>query len=397
MDKTHGASESATGYLFQCRFALLLGLKATIDTPNLEISIERFDDVAFAASGQPTELIQTKHHKKKGGNLTNASTDLWKTLLIWSKHVASDSDAPFRTRFMLITTGIAPEGSAASYLRIRERDEVSADNLLCAVASNSTNKENAEAYAAYTSLPEQLRLGLLRAVFVLDGSPNIIDVRDDIARELHRAAERDQIDKLVERLEGWWFGAVIKALAGSESTSIPVTAIETRVDELREEFKRSSLPIDYKLSHPPPDVIADLDKRPFVRQLRQIEIGQKRVEFAIRDYYRASEQRSRWAREDLLIDDEIENYEQTLVEAWEPRFAAMHEKLTPSCPPEKRRELGQALFSWVELEANFPLRTLREKFLTHGSYHVLANRYAVGWHPDFKNDATDKPADDGDA
>jgi hypothetical protein len=113
-------------------------------------------------------------------------------------------------------------------------------------------------------------------------------------------------------------------------------------------------------------------------------VGSARIEYSIRDYYRASEQRSRWAREDLLVDGELENYEQELVEAWQPRFASIQEELTPACPPEKRIMLGQILFKWVEQEANFPLRSVREKFLTHGSYHILSNRYVVGWHPDFK-------------
>ena len=60
MNNVHEAGASMTGYLFQCRYALLVGLRATIDTPNLEISIERFDDVAFELGGNPTELIQAK-------------------------------------------------------------------------------------------------------------------------------------------------------------------------------------------------------------------------------------------------------------------------------------------------------------------------------------------------
>jgi hypothetical protein len=28
-----------------------------------------------------------------------------------------------------------------------------------------------------------------------------------------------------------------------------------------------------------------------------------------------------------------------------------------------------------------------ERFLTHGSYHILSNRFAVGWHPDFRSAA----------
>lgn len=390
LETTHEASASALGYLFQCRYALLVGLRATIDQPELGISIERFDDIAFEESGEPIELIQTKHSIGKKGGLTDTSSDLWKTLLIWSKRAAKDPDVAFRTKFVLLTTGSAPDNSAASFLRMRDRDESTADKALLDVATSSKSKANAEAYETYKALPAELRLSLLRATFILDGSPNIIDVEDEIARELHRAAERERIPNFVERLEGWWFGIVIRSLATAGRDPIPVLAIETRVDELREDFKRSGLPVDFRFSKAPETVIAELDGRPFVRQLRRIQVGEPRIEYAIRDFYRASEQRSRWAREELLVDGELDGYEQILVEAWEPRFAEMKDQLTPTCPPEKRIQLGQTVFKWVEQEANFSFRTVREKFLTHGSYHILANRHTVGWHPDFATYETDK-------
>ncbi len=84
---------------------------------------------------------------------------------------------------------------------MRDRDEEEADKRLLAVAATSKSKDNAVAYQAYASLPSELRLSLLRAIDVLDGSPNIIDVRDEIARELYHAAARDQVDHLVERLK----------------------------------------------------------------------------------------------------------------------------------------------------------------------------------------------------
>jgi len=217
---------------------------------------------------------------------------------------------------------------------------------------------------------------------VLDGSPNIIDTCDEISRELYHAAGRENVDHLVERLEGWWFGIIIRALASNTPTAIPVLAIDQRIDELREEFRRTALPVDYGSAVPPEAIVAELDQRPFVKQLRKIEIGLRRIEFAIRDYYRASEQRSRWAREELLVDGELEKYERELIELWEPRYAAMVDELGSTCRPEDKVTAGKELFKWVENDANVPLRTVRDRFLTHGSYHILSNRYVAGWHPD---------------
>lgn len=376
------ATASLTGYLFQCRFALFVGVCAIAETPNLEVSIERFDDVAFEQSGDPIQLIQAKHHVSKKGNLTDTSADLWKTLRIWAERVAQDVEIPFSTSFVLMTTGAAPDGSAAGYLRARDRDEERAHELLIKAATTSKSETNKRAYKAFLDLPQEGRLSLLRAIKVLDGSANIIDVYEELRHELLHAVAKEHLPLFLERLEGWWFGTVVSALTGTGLAAIPVTSIENKMDELRESFRRDSLPVDYADKAPSEAVVAELDKRPFVRQLRLIAIGAKRVEFAIRDYYRAYEQRSRWVREDLLVDGEIESYERKLVEAWEPRFEAAKDELEDGCPAANKVQAGQKIFGWAETEADFPLRTVRQRFLTVGSFHMLANRYAVGWHPD---------------
>jgi hypothetical protein len=388
----HGASESATGYLYQCRYALFVGITEMSSSPDLEISIEKFDDIAFETNGDAVALIQTKHHIKGTGNLTDASVDLWKTLGIWAGFVLADAETPFQTRFMLLTTAKAPAGSAASLLCAGARDENTAHSLLLKVANTSTNTTNKDSYLAFRKLPEPARKNLLKAITVLDASPDIHDVREDICEKLRFAVPRNMISILVERLEGWWFAMVIKAMTGT-ATAIPVTAIENKVDELRESFKRDALPVDFADKTPPAAVVAALDKRPFVQQLRLIDIGERRVEFAIRDYYRASEQRSKWAREDLLIDGELEVYERRLVEAWEPRYEGMKEAIKLGSPSEAKINAGQELFTWAEVEADFPLRTVGERFLCHGSFHILANQCKVGWHPDYPTYVKREPED----
>ena len=73
----HQASEQMIGYLYQVRYALALLLDN--NNADFQISIEKFDDIAFSENDTPKQLIQLKHHVQKHGNLTDSSTDLRRT------------------------------------------------------------------------------------------------------------------------------------------------------------------------------------------------------------------------------------------------------------------------------------------------------------------------------
>ncbi len=195
------ATASMVGYLYQCRFALFKAIEATRHAPGADISIERFDDVAFEQNGDPVELIQTKHHLAGKGSLSDASTDLWKTLRVWAERIAADPVTVLSSRFFLITTATAPSGSAASLLRADGRNETEALALLEASAAASTSATNAPAILAFAALSSTLRLGLLKAMTVLDAAPDALDLQADIEAELHHAAKTQHVPVLVERLE----------------------------------------------------------------------------------------------------------------------------------------------------------------------------------------------------
>lgn len=60
----HSAADPASGYLYQCRYALLVAVQRQDVTPGIEVSIECFDDIAFSEDGSPEELLQSKHSLK---------------------------------------------------------------------------------------------------------------------------------------------------------------------------------------------------------------------------------------------------------------------------------------------------------------------------------------------
>jgi len=78
----HSAAQSAAGYLYQARLALAECLRYTYADSGVEIAIEKLDDISFEKDGTPLELLQTKHHLKKTGDLSDGSVDLWKTLRV---------------------------------------------------------------------------------------------------------------------------------------------------------------------------------------------------------------------------------------------------------------------------------------------------------------------------
>ena len=170
----HQASEQMLGYLYQVRYALAL---LENDNSDFQISIEKFDDVAFSKDGIPKQLIQLKHHVQRHGNLTDGSTDLWRTLKVWIDVISESPDILNGTKFLIVTTAIAPDNTAASFLKKDEnRNEESAYEKLRNICIKSENKEHKKYYEAFLKTDEIILERLLSQICIIDGANNIIDV-----------------------------------------------------------------------------------------------------------------------------------------------------------------------------------------------------------------------------
>ena len=376
------ARPQSLGYLHQVRFPLLLILEREEST----ISIESLDDLVFEESGNSLELLQLKHHMTQA-TLTDSSPDLWKTLRVWCTHAINGNVTFPGTILSLITTGLAPDDSAASYLRTGpSRNPQQAYQRLVEVAGNLTNVQLSPSVKAFNDLPEVTRESLVHAIYVLDNSPNIEQSRELLNKALRSAVRREHRENLIERLEGWWFDKVVAHLRGLVP-SITGFEVYDKIREIAEQFNPDALPIDYYQAVPAEGVDPEGDRRQFVEQLRYIAANNKRIEKAILDYYRAFEQRSRWVREDLLIGDELFLYEDKLVDEWERiRLALEDENDIHSASEEELKRIGREIFRWVEQVADIRIRpNVNESYVKRGSYHILADSPIprVWWHPKF--------------
>ena len=112
------AARRLMGYLYQVRYRDLFDSlkKRLVDGSQFSVSVETLDDVVFETDGKAADLLQTKHHVQRQGNLTDRSVDLWKSLRVWCE-ATTNGQMPDGSCLMLLTTGTAPEGTASSYLR----------------------------------------------------------------------------------------------------------------------------------------------------------------------------------------------------------------------------------------------------------------------------------------
>lgn len=380
----HQASEQMLGYLYQVRYALALLLEN--DNSDCQISIEKFDDVAFSKDDIPIQLIQLKHHIQHQGNLADASTDMWRTIKVWLDAISETPDILDGTNFLIITTATAPIDSAAFLLKKdSNRNPDTAYQKLKTVCFSSVNQAHQRYYDAFREAGEDTVKQLIRQIYIIDCASNIIDVEKDILKHIRYSCIPKHQKMIYERLEGWWFKKAIDALCCDTPVFVNQNQVRSFIVSVSQEYADDNLPIDILDIDDLQEDNFSANEKIFHEQLKLICLGNHRMQLALRDYYRAFRQRASWVRNDLLYVNELGQYEQRLIDEWEHAFAAMEETLseTNNATEEEKVKEGRQLFSDIEKRDIRIRPKCQEAFIMRGSYHILANQLKIGWHVDF--------------
>ncbi len=379
----YNASASLMGYLYQCRVALLESIKRLPMGIEFIIKIEILDDVSFEKEGSPAELLQTKHHVNQVGNLTNAAPDIWKTIRIWCEGILSE-DIKITSKLYLITNATADETTIAGMLKSTSRNINGALNIMNNISSTSSNATNEAAYKVFRSLSHQQKLQLLDSIIVVDSYSGIDNIEKDIKDELFHAVDKKYLDQLFVRLEGWWYGRIICMFTKTQFKPILSEELMAQIKDLRNQLRDDNLPIDDDVFDMKIEDCKDYEEAPFVSQLKLIGINNKRIVHAVRNYYRAFYQRSRWYKDKLLLIGELSKYEDRLFEEWEVRYLQMVDECGEVEAEDAKIKAAQQLYKWAEVESLPTIRNVEQPFISRGSLHMLANELKIGWHPDFK-------------
>ncbi|MDX1115859.1 hypothetical protein I0J99_23980 (plasmid) [Sinorhizobium meliloti] len=379
----HSAAEQGLGYTFQSRFALLKAL----DLPEEDaLFIERNDDVEFVGTNGSLSLASLKH-KAIGDKLTDLSVDFWKSVRIWLKHYNASGRTASRARFLLFHTGTVASGSFLSLFEEDSSDDIARAAAAAEAIARTENKDLIALKGALDSLDSNEARDFYGRITIFTSTPRITDIPALVDKRL-RTVRREVRRPLFERLEGWWTNAVIDLLTGTRSEPLGVQEVSDKLAAFAEEYRMDNLPINYRDSRPSGQIDALQDPRMFVRQLRTLELSENRIQFAIIDYYRAFEQRSSWARENLLISGEIEEYEDRLVEEWARYKEICFENLASDSAEAALLSAGRELLRWAERDTgHLRIRErVTEAYVVRGVFQILANASPsprVHWHPRF--------------
>lgn len=334
----------------------------------------------------PKELIQLKHHVRRHGDLTNGSTDLWRTLKVWIDIISDAPNMLSGTGFFVITTAIAPDNSAAYHLKNDvNRNIESAYEILKKTCITSKNKDHKKYHEAFLNAGEITVKCLLNQVYIVDSASNIIEVEKAFRKHIRYTCVPKHEGQICERLEGWWYRKAIEALCSDTPVFVTQSQVRSFIVSVHQEYSEDNLPIDiFDIETLQEGDLSDNEKV-FFEQLKLISLGRRRMQIALRDYYCAFRQRANWVRNDLLYVNELEKYEQRLIDEWEHAFAAMEDDLAGfnGATEDEKEKAGRALFSDIEKRDIRIRPKCQEAFVMRGSFHMLANQLKVGWHIDF--------------
>lgn len=379
----YSAAEQGLGYIYQARFALMKILALPEESSLL---LEKEDDVDFDDASGRKSLASLKH-KAVGDTVTDLSTDFWKSVRIWLAHYTANGRIGSDARFILFTTAMVSEDSVLANFKI---DDIDGEARALAVAGPLAKSKGQLVSAVRDDLGDLTSNELsdfYSRITIADGALRITEIPDTIINQHLRTIRRESRPLLFERLEGWWMDQAIRLLAGERTTPIVGYEVSDKLSAMAEEYRSDNLPITFRQRMPDEMDVAN-DPRLFVEQLRALELSTARLQNAIVDYYRAFEQRSSWARENLLVSNEIEEYEDRLIDEWTRYKEAVFENITDKSEDVACLAAGRELYRWAELETN-SLRIrerVTEPYVVRGTFHILANARPtpyIHWHPRF--------------
>jgi hypothetical protein len=381
----HSTPGTSAGFAYQ--FERALYWLATSPSGSI-IGLETYDDVAVQAEDGARILEQAKHSIGETTNpFSNHSHGLWNTLSTWLDAVEDKEVKIDSTHFLMVTNKHVPKCIAKQIGSAKSKPEITAciQALKTAAAKPSKTIANLTERVLQASSEGNLRK-LIQHCELADASVATAsrELRKKIIGSLPFPTWASTIaDSIIDELLGWVHTTSMTAWEKKQPAWIHReqfvnqfhAVLDSRKRQINRERAENLIPIT-------DETVGEQKGRPFVKQLYLVTDDDSIVETGIREFIRCSIEKSRLSAEGNITDQDWKAFEATLWARWD-KIQARILRMSKS---EQGKDVGFHIFTETTESHREKLagHDTEQVYLTSGTYHRMADKIKIGWHPRFK-------------
>ena len=374
--KEHTAAGQALGYYFQLQRALSWLAKAPKGST---VGIETEDDVVTKLS-KGEEIYEQDKSSTTTFPFNPTRIDLWKTLDIWLTAIQNNEIDIKNSTFYMVTNKCGKGTFVEKLGCAKSKDEIEdciTEIRKLGVNSSVTTKKTVDKVLSFSN--EQL-YALFSNIRFKDGSEmNAEKLKNDLISDLQLDTD-DYVDNIINELTGWVFQQVVSKWKNKEPAIIDRDSfIRMKNNVIRDKISRIFDEQVEEVSKEKQD--QEMDSL-YVQQLKIVRCEYEEIRNAIIAYINASKTITELAEAGIITMQEYENMKNHCRERWDIIFRRNNVTYeNQKC----KEEIGKInLYDTCEYSASLGNHKPQNYYLTQGTYHALANKLHVGWHPDFK-------------
>lgn len=364
------------------------------ETDNAAVGVEQLDDVDLKVDGHAL-LFQLKHSiSNSPPPISIKSKALWKTVKVWvdilpeltlsetTLHLVTvaklGTDSPLN-----VLTDMTSERTELVEAMAQEAQRVLDARSAAAKAGKTLpHADRVDGCLAFLALTETERLNLMRRTLIQPGSFAIGAIEDNVAGHL-KLLPPDQRPAVAMRLIEWWDRQIVYSLCGKRERVISRSELQHQVSAIVSDIEQDKLVPDFELASPPSDYQPD---GMLARQVQLVDGKTSDLSKAIREEWKAREQRAKWLNGSPAMAVTINDYDRVLEEHWSDRHCQMAEDCA-DLDQKGKCQSGLKMLRWTHEEAPGAVRPIAQgwnaAYYVRGSYQVLAIDLKVGWHADY--------------
>lgn len=333
----------------------------------------------------PEGIVLTEEDKSSVGSnpLTDRSSNLWKTFYNWIIAVQENDLELEQTRFVLYCNQSGKKSLVNQFHSVQSEndalnaiqntkvvlDDLGKDHIIWKYFDYVVNQHG----EIFTSILQQFELKIGK-------DSGYDDVKTALEGKL---VPEYCIEYLMDHLGGWLQKKINEMIAKGDPALVSFDEFNKSFQTFFRNIRQQSL-VDWASINPPSDadVSSEIKIRPtYIRQLDFISLPDDEIVEAVSDYLKADTNRTVWIENGILDETTAVDFEKQLISYWKNKSREV--SITENRQPDDKK--GQLLFGHCQINP-IAIRGEQPPHPTvQGTYHALADREDVGWHPDWKN------------